>query len=139
MAVSNFLSTVTPGAWGWSVVTLVLIYEIYAPKVLDTETALSPIIHDVPDKVDTLSEKQEKFRDDMDTVRSNVEEVQDRQKIQMQVQRAQARANPQMDEHQVDNYLLKNGVEPNEFLHGDEMTGYANWDTENDSEDNSDD
>jgi len=120
------------GAWGGAFVALVVIWEIYAYPILGRETALSPIIHEVPEKMGSFEKEQEQMRSDVSNVSDHVEEVQSRQKVQMQVQRAQARANPQMDEHQVDDYLLKNGVEPNEFLRGNEMDGFENWEADDD-------
>lgn len=139
MGTFSDLAELFAAGWGWVFVLLVTIYgllwitwQLYAPKLLDRDTALAPIVRDVPDKVDELSEEQEQLSDDVGNVKSQVEEVQSRQKIQMQVQRAQSRANPQMDEHRVDEYLVQNGVEPDEFLRGDEMTGYENWEADDD-------
>jgi len=113
--------------YGWLFVTLLIAYELFAPTLIDRDTALAPLVRDLPEKVDTIEDKQDEIKGEMSGVQSHVEEVQDRQKVQMQVQRAQARANDQMDESVVDQYLLKNGVEPTAFLHGDEMEGYENW------------
>jgi hypothetical protein len=121
---SQYISAQT-GGLGMTV--LFILYQLYAPKYLDHDTALAPIVRDVPEKVDDLHDEQKDIRADMSDVQGTVEEVKDRQKYTMQVQRAQARANDQMDHDRVDSYLYKNGVEPDEFLFGDEMTGYSNW------------
>lgn len=116
--------------YGWVFIGLILVWQLYAPTLLGWDTALAPLVRDVPEKVNTLEDHQEDLKGDMD-------DVKEQQKVQMQVQRAQARANPQMNEERVDSYLLENGVEPNEFLKGDEMSGFENWRRYN--EDNSDD
>jgi hypothetical protein len=126
-AVTSILSTELGGVVG---VLGFVLYELYAPKYLDHNTALAPIIRDVPEQVDDLHDEQQNIRLDMNDLQGTVEEVQERQKYTMQVQRAQARANDQMDHERVDSYLYKNGVEPNEFLLGDEMTGFSNWEDE---------
>lgn len=110
------------------------LYQIYAPTYLGRDTALAPILTDVPETVEELATEQGDIKSKLQTVEKNVDEVQHQQQTQMQVQRAQARANDQMNHERVDRYLLENGVEPNEFLRGDEMVGYANWEDGDDSE-----
>lgn len=116
--------------YGWVFVTLLIAYELFAPTLIDKDTALSPLVRDLPKKLDDVDEKQDEIIDD-------VTDLKHQQKTQMQVQRASARANPQMDAEAVDRYLLQNGVEPNEFLKGNEMAGYANWDGSPDDTDGS--
>lgn len=122
--------------YGWLFVTFLIAYELFAPTVIDRDTALAPLIRDLPAKVENIDETQDEIQEEVSAVNDEVGELKDRSKVQMQVQRAQARANPQMDAGSVDAYLLHNGVEPGEFLHGDEMGGYDNW--VNPSEKNSD-
>lgn len=105
---------------------LILIYELYAPRILDTETTLSGLV-DLPDKVDDIKEEQQELKQDIEDVREDVEDIADQNEVSMQVQRAQARANDQMDHERVDQYLLKNGVDVDEFLRSDEMQGHRNW------------
>jgi len=130
-ALTSILSTELGGLVG---VLGFVLYQLYAPKYFDHDTALAPIVRDVPETVDDLHDEQQDIRSDMSDVQGTVEEVQERQKYTMQVQRAQARANDQMDHDRVDQYLYKNGVEPDEFLLGDEMTGYSNWEDEGDKD-----
>jgi len=131
---ADFVSLFEAG-YGWVFVTLLIAYELFAPTLIDRDTALAPLVRDLPEKVDTIEEKQDELQDELSDARMEVNEVQDRQKVQMQVQRAQARANDQMDENAVDQYLLKNGVEPTAFLRGDEMEGFENWGNDSESED----
>ncbi len=128
---ADFVSLFEQG-YGWIFVTLLIAYQLFAPTIIDRDTALAPLVRDLPDKVDKVDEKQ-------DEIISDVDDLKHQQKTQMQVQRASARANPQMDADAVDRYLLQNGVEPNEFLKGDEMAGYANWENSPDAEDEDDD
>jgi len=102
--------------YGWLFVTFIVVYELFAPMWLDRDTALAPLVRDLPQKVDDIDETQTDIRKNMDHVQDHVEEVQERQKLQMQVQRAQARATDNMDEEQVDNYLYQNGVTVGTFL-----------------------
>jgi len=109
------------------------LYQLYAPTYLGVDTALAPIINDVPQKVDEQGEAIDSVKTKVEDIEENVDDVQSQQKVQMQVQRAQARANDQMDHERVDQYLLENGVEPNEFLRGDQMQGFDNWHDTNDN------
>jgi hypothetical protein len=102
--------------YGWLFVLALLLYEIYAPIVLGKDTALSPLLDDVPETLSSMRDTQEDLRDDVDDLQECVDDIQHTNTVQMQVQRAQARANPEMDEDQVDDYLMKNGVQPDEFL-----------------------
>lgn len=127
MGVLADLAYIFESGYGWLIIAIVGLYELYAPKLLNQDTALAPLVRDMPEKMANIEDEQKEIKSDIDDVQGHVEEVQNRQKVQMQVQRAQARANDQMNEEQVDDYLLKNGVEPDEFLRGDEMEGYQNW------------
>jgi hypothetical protein len=136
------LVEIVDSGYGWILVTLVLlwavaiiVYQIWGPIFLDKDTALAPIVRDVPEQLDTIEEQQREHRKDINELGEEMTEVKRRQEIGMQVDRAQARANPQMDHDRVDKYLLENGVEPSTFLKGDEMVGYSNW-TSNDEDDN---
>lgn len=136
--VTNFLVTLSPGfppleLGGGIAVTLFVLYQLYAPKWLNVDTALAPIVRDVPKQVEDLRDSQMEVQERVDELQDDVEDVNRQNKTMMQVQRAQARANDQMDERRVDTYLVENGVEPDEFLHGDEMSGYENW-TKEDTE-----
>lgn len=122
--------------YGAFVIFAWFLYQIYGPRYLNQETILAPFFYDIPERVEDIDEKQDEITKEINHVQDHVEEVQTRQKVQMQVQRAQARATEQMDEDQVDEYLLQNGVEPNAFLHGDEMTGYRNWSDDSIEKDN---
>lgn len=127
MPVSQLYDLALSEVGGWVLVIGILLWEFYAPKILNRETALSPLLHDVPEQVEDLSDNQDELKDDVCSLEESVGEVNKRQEMTMQVQRAQARANPQMDQEKVDDYLIQNGVEVNTFLHGDEMSGYSNW------------
>jgi len=135
MSIFSEFSVAVQSGYGWLLATGFLAYELFAPTLIDRDTALAPLVRDLPEKVDTIGEKQNEIQDNLGDARMEVTEVKDRQKIQMQVQRAQARANDQMDEGAVDQYLLKNGVEPTAFLRGDEMSGFENWGNDTESED----
>jgi len=119
MGVFADISYLFSQGYGWLFLLFVGLYELYAPTVLNQDTALAPIVRDIPEKVDDVKEKQEQARTDINDVRNNVQEVQERQKVQMQVQRAQARANDEMDAEKVDDYLLHNGVSVDSFLGDD--------------------
>lgn len=108
--------------YGWLFVSLLIAYELWAPTLLDRDTALAPLVRDMPAKLDEVDERQSELQSEVSNVQSYVEEVQDRQQVQMQVQRAQARATEDMDEDEVDAYLLKNGVQPDAFLRGTDDT-----------------
>lgn len=127
MPASQLYDLVLSEVGGWVLVIGILLWEFYAPKILNRETALSPLLHDVPEQVEDLSETQDELQEDVCSLEGNLEEVAHSQEMVMQVQRAQARANPQMDHKRVDKYLHKNGANIDNFLHGDEMTGYSNW------------
>lgn len=136
------LVEIVDSGYGWIFVTVIVIwifavfaYEVWAPIYLDHDTALSGIVRDVPEQLDTIEEQQREQRKDINELGEEMTEVKRRQEIGMQVDRAQARANPQMDHDRVDKYLLENGVEPSTFLKGDEMVGYSNW-TNDDADDN---
>lgn len=119
---------------GWLIVLVFLVYELFTPIYLSRETALSPLVKDVPEKVDNLSEDQEVVKEKVNDVEDQVEEVQKGIIMAHQVQRAQARANPQMKHEKVDEHVTKNGVDIDTFLKGDEMTGWANWRSVEDDE-----
>jgi hypothetical protein len=119
-------------AFGW------IMWQIYGAKILQRDTALSRVV-DMPDKLDDVQKEQRELRIDVNEMGAELAEIKNRQQIGMQVDRAQARANSQMDHEAVDKYLLENGVEPDTFLKGDEMTGFANWEESewcDDGEDN---
>jgi len=102
--------------YGWIFATLLLLYELYAPKWIDRDTALAPLVRDLPNDFAEVKEEQKEIKTDVSDVQNHVQEVQERQTVQMQVQRAQARATDHMDESQVDRYLQKNGVTVRTFL-----------------------
>jgi len=102
--------------YGWIFATLLLLYELYAPKWIDRDTALAPLVRDLPNDFAEVKEEQKEIKTDVSDVQNHVQEVQERQTVQMQVQRAQARATDHMDESQVDRYLQKNGVTVGTFL-----------------------
>jgi len=109
--------------YGWVFVILGLAYELFAPTWLGRDTALAPVVRDLPQDVAELKQEQQEIKNDVSSVSGHLEEVQDRQKVQMQVQRAQARATDEMDETEVDKYLYKNGVTVGTFLDDeDEIT-----------------
>jgi len=127
--------------YGWILVMAVVVYQLFAPTLLNRDTALAPIVRDLPHRVEDIGEQQSELKQSINDVDETIAEVQHRQKVQMQVQRAQARANDQMDENQVDEYLVQNGVEPSAFLKSDDMDGHDNWhdvrdDNDHDTEDN---
>jgi len=102
--------------YGWIFATLLLLYELYAPKWIDRDTALAPLVRDFPNDFVEVKEEQKEIKKDVNNVQNHIEEVQERQTVQMQVQPAQARASDGMDEQQVDQYLQKNGVTVGTFL-----------------------
>lgn len=106
--------------WGWIFVLLLVLWEFTAPKYLGVDTYVAPLVRDLPNDLEHVKEEQAELRDD-------VHELGKQQKVMMQVQRGQARANPQMDHERVDQYLLDNGADVDTFLKGDEMMGYRNW------------
>lgn len=106
--------------YGWIFVLVLFMYELFAPTWFNRDTVLAPLVRDLPEDVDSLKEEQREIKQDVSSVTSHVEEVQDRQKVQMQVQRAQARATDEMDESEVDKYLYKNGVTVGNFLDDDD-------------------
>ncbi len=112
--------------YGWVFVILGLAYELFAPTWLDRDTALAPVVRDLPQDVAELKQEQREIKDDVSSVSGHLEEVQDRQKVQMQVQRAQARATDEMNEEEVDKYLYKNGVTVGTFLEDDDDTDCMN-------------
>jgi phage shock protein A len=114
--------------YGWIFVVLLLTYEIYAPMLLNRDTALSPLLDDVPRTLSSMRDTQEELRGDVDGLQGQITNIEHTNKVQMQVQRAQARANPHMDEQEVDEYLQENGVRPDDFLR-DETVRYedADW------------
>jgi len=112
MSILADIAAIAQPGYGWVVAVLYLAYQLYAPRYLGRQTVLAPIIEEVPEQVEELREKQDDLRED-------VTNVQEGQETMMQVQRAQARANEKMDHNRVDEYLLENGVRPNEFLNND--------------------
>jgi len=102
--------------YGWIFTVLVLLYELYAPKFIDRDTALAPLVRDLPEDFEDVKEEQTEIKNDVSNVQNHVQEVQERQTVQMQVQRAQARATDHMNENEVDRYLQKNGVTVGTFL-----------------------
>lgn len=127
MPVLQLSGSLPTGILGWLFIGFILLYELYMPKIAGRETALSPIIHDVPDKVDELSKNQDELKEDVCSLENNLDDVAHSQEMTMQVQRAQARANPQMNHEKVDEYLIQNGADIDTFLRGSEMDGYGNW------------
>ena len=86
-----------------------LTWQVYAPKVLPYETALSPLLKDLPERVQNLEENQQAVLDELDDVESM-------QSQHIQVTRAQARAldpareDETIDSKSADDYLVENGV-----------------------------
>jgi len=106
--------------YGWLFVLLGLAYELFAPTWLNRDTALAPLVRDLPEDLQEVKEQQREARQDINDVSDEIEEVQRTNKVQMQVQRAQARANDDMDEQEVDSYLRQNGVTVDTFLQDNE-------------------
>jgi len=128
--ISDIVFLFTQG-YGWVFVLLGLAYELFAPTWLGRDTSLAPVVRDLPENVNDLKEEQREIKDHVSWVTDHVEEVQNRQKVQMQVQRAQARATDEMNESEVDKYLYKNGVTVGTFLDNeDEDTGRTNLEDE---------
>lgn len=117
------LITLAQQGYGWVLVLVLGVWELFAPTVIGRETALSPILRDVPERVEQLHEDQQELREDVEDAHQSIDEIQEQNKVSMQVQRAQARATDDMDERAVDDYLLKNGVTPEEFLRADGSGG----------------
>lgn len=109
--IADFI-TLTKAGYGWLLLLAIGVWEVYAPRVIDRDTALRPVLHDLPEQVEDLTEKQEELRDDVDN-------VQEQNRISMQIDRAIARTNDDMDADAVDDYLLENGVRPDTFLTND--------------------
>jgi len=119
VSIDSIIYLFTSG-YGWLFVILGLAYELFAPTWLDRDTALAPLVRDLPEDLQEVKEEQQKARQDINDVSDEIEEVQRTNKVQMQVQRAQARANDDMDEDEVDSYLRKNGVTVDTFLQDNE-------------------
>jgi len=106
--------------YGWIFMVLLLAYELFAPTWLNRDTALAPLVRDLPEDLQEVKEQQREARKDINDLSDEIAEVQRTNKVQMQVQRAQARANDDMDEQEVDSYLRKNGVTVDTFLQDNE-------------------
>jgi hypothetical protein len=91
----------TPEQYGWLLVLCWLIYQVYAPKMGIT-TRLSALITEVKEALDDL--------------RGRIRNIEQRQENHIQVTRAQARIHPEMDEEEVDEYLVENGIDPDDFI-----------------------
>lgn len=112
---AGLLSYLSPEVGGLVATLSYIGYQLYAPKYLDHDTALAPIVRDVPEQVDEMQEEQEDLREDFEGVHDQAERIDKKQTMMMQVQRAQAREIEGIDEERVDEYLVRNGVPVNEF------------------------
>lgn len=93
----------TPEQYGWLVVLCWFIYQVYAPK-LGITTRLSSMVSQIKEALDDL--------------RGRIQTIENRQENHIQVTRAQARIHPEMDEDEVDEYLVENGIDPEDFIEG---------------------
>jgi hypothetical protein len=84
--------TIVQSEWGWLITTLVFLYQLFWPL---WETKLQNITHRLEAKIDNVRE---------------------RQLHQIQVIRALARQNDGIDHDTVDEYLVENGVEVDDFI-----------------------
>lgn len=130
------LTSLWSKGYGWLTVLLFFmvlfswfIYQVYGPHILGKTTTLSPFLHGLPERIDSIGEDVEEVKRGLKEAKEEREEIRVQQKNQMQVQRAQARANDQMDENAVDQYLRQNGVNVNDFLLSDEEQSGLNEDT----------
>ncbi len=118
MSVSSLLNV-----GGATLATLIIVYELYAPKVLGRDTMLSPIIHDVPEQVDSLAEEQSELREDVNNVENQLNNVQDQQGKLTDVTVAQSHMlngyEGDMDVHRVEDRLLEDEESPRGYLEDD--------------------
>lgn len=83
------------------------IWQVYAPKLLDRDTALSSLI-ELPERVEEVEERTSRLTE-------KVEDIDKKQVHHIQVTRANARAldeekNVSISSDEVDDYLVDNGV-----------------------------
>lgn len=103
-----------------------VLYEVYAPSVLDHQTALAPLF-ELPDRVEHLEERQAEIHDAL-------EEQQQLQVQHIQVSRANARVLDEAKQREsvnadrVDQYLVRNGVPVDELLRTESETTDAETD-----------
>lgn len=88
---------------GWLFALTVIFYEILWPY---WETKFQ----------DKINELLSPLRKDIDEVDKKVSELDEKQTHQIQVTRAMARENEGIDDERVDQYLVKNGVQVDEFI-----------------------
>lgn len=102
------LLTVLLGEFGWAVTVLWFAYQLFWPQYLHWGggTKLQQIIDGLRKEV----------HDDIDDVRESIEEYGERQLHIIQIQRANARTNEQLDAGMVDEYLWENDVNPDDFI-----------------------
>lgn len=98
----------TPEQYGWLLVLCWLIYQIYGPK-FGIETRLYGLLLE--------------FKEALDDLRGRIANIETRQENHIQVTRAQSRIHPEMDEEEVDEYLVENGIDPNDFINETDMRG----------------
>lgn len=96
------------GEFGWATILVFIAYQLWYPPYLHwgERTKLQQIVRNIRD--DVHSEVAE--------VRTRIEEYGERQLHIIQIQRANARTNPRLNEETVDEYLWENGVDPDDFI-----------------------
>lgn len=87
--------------FGW------IFWQVYAPKLLDVDTALGPLF-ELPDRVEAVEDRAE-------TLHETVSDLDQKQVHHIQVTRANSRALDErrdvtIDSEHVDEYLVDNGI-----------------------------
>lgn len=114
MAITDITTLFTQG-YGWVLTFLLVAYELYAPRFLNHNTALAPIVRDVPERVSHLESQTEDIVDKTDKMHQHVSEIDKLQRHHVQATRANTRAlDPQtdvtVDADEIDAYLVDNGI-----------------------------
>lgn len=108
MSLLSDIIIVVQSNWGWFVVLCFLAYQLYFPEQI-SETKLQQIVNRYDNKFNAIDEKQVTLT---------------------QVVRAMARVlnddTASMDITQVDEYLVRNGVEVDDFIEADAETDQLN-------------
>lgn len=116
---------------GFLLIAGTLIYEVYAPRFLDRETTLSPILQDVPQQVEELKEDHEDMRGRVDCIDKSVQQVRTNQERLTDVTIAQSHLlnghDGSMNVTAVEDRLRSDEESPDDYLKREEMEGHANW------------
>lgn len=119
------------GEYGWLTILGFIAYQLWFPK------------HFHPSGGTTLQQIVDGLRDDlhadMEKIKTRMEEYGERQLHIIQIQRANARTNPRLNEDRVDEYLWENGVNPDDFIVEAATDGGRPEDFETDDADDTED